>query len=180
MERTTISVEERLRYNEQIEAERKAWHECKRNESDEWREAYEFLEAQEKRFSDQMAEVFRSMNTVTNQLAQGSVPQPLRQEPEPTLPQPMRQEPDPFNSQFAFGLLAMMFLDTEAMELHHVLPLARFPELGQSIRNGIMLCHKCHKEVHCNQWRNIELMKAKAEELGIDLKERYDYGDTQD
>ena len=68
----------------------------------------------------------------------------------------------------------------EAMELHHVLPLARFPELGQSIRNGIMLCHKCHKEVHCNPWRNIEMMKAKAEELGIDLKERYDYEDTQD
>ena len=62
------------------------------------------------------------------------------------------------------------------MELHHVLPLARFPELGQSIRNGIMLCHKCHKEVHCNPWRNIELMKAKAEELGIDLTERYKTG----
>ena len=27
---------------------------------------------------------------------------------------------------------------------------------------------------------NIELMKAKAEELGIDLKERYDYEDTKD
>ena len=64
----------------------------------------------------------------------------------------------------------------EAMELHHVLPLARFPELGQSIRNGIMLCHKCHKEVHCNPWRNIEMMKAKAEELGIDLTERYKTG----
>lgn len=64
----------------------------------------------------------------------------------------------------------------EAMELHHVLPLSRFPELGQSIRNGIMLCHKCHKEVHCNPWRNIELMKAKAEELGIDLTERYKTG----
>ena len=34
-----------------------------------------------------------------------------------------------------------------------------------------------HKEVHCNPWKNIELMKAKAEELGIDLKERYDYGE---
>ena len=63
----------------------------------------------------------------------------------------------------------------EQLELHHILPLARFPELGQSIRNGIMLCHKCHKEVHCNPWKNIELMKAKAEELGIDLKERYDF-----
>ena len=49
-----------------------------------------------------------------------------------------------------------------------------------AMQYGIMLCHKCHKEVHCNPWRNIELMKAKAEELGIDLKERYDYGDTQD
>ena len=63
------------------------------------------------------------------------------------------------------------------LELHHILPLARFPELGQSIRNGIMLCHKCHKEIHCNPWRNIQLMKEKAEELGIDLSERFDYGE---
>ena len=59
------------------------------------------------------------------------------------------------------------------MELHHILPLARFPELGRSIRNSIMLCHKCHKEIHCNPWRNIQIMKEKAEELGIDLSERY-------
>ena len=63
--------------------------------------------------------------------------------------------------------------DYEAMELHHVLPLSRFPELGQSIRNGIMLCHRCHKEVHCNPWRNIQMMKEKAKEMGIDLSERY-------
>ena len=62
----------------------------------------------------------------------------------------------------------------EQLELHHVLPLSRFPELGQSIRNGIMLCHRCHKEVHCNPWRNIQMMKEKAKEMGIDLKERYD------
>lgn len=116
MERTTLSVEERLKHNEQIERERKVWHERKRKESDEWREAYEFLEAQEKHISDQMADVFRSMNTVTQQLAEGSVPQPLRQEPEPTIPQPLRQEPDIFNSPLAFGVLALMFLDTEAMQ----------------------------------------------------------------
>jgi 5-methylcytosine-specific restriction endonuclease McrA len=63
--------------------------------------------------------------------------------------------------------------DYEQLEMHHILPLSRFPELGQSIRNGILLCHACHKEVHCNPWRNIELMKAKAEELGIDLNEKY-------
>lgn len=110
-----LPLEYRLAQNEKIEAERKAWHQRKREESEEYREAYEFLEAQEKRISDQMAQAFQNMNTVTNQLAQGSVPQPLRQEPEPTLPQPLRQEPDPFNSSFAFGVLAMMFLDTEAM-----------------------------------------------------------------
>ena len=30
------------------------------------------------------------------------------------------------------------------------------------------------KEVHCNPWRNIQLMKEKAEELGIDLSERFE------
>ena len=67
--------------------------------------------------------------------------------------------------------------DIKEMELHHVLPWGRFPELRARKANMILLCHKCHKEVHCNPWRNIELMKAKAEELGIDLKERYDYDD---
>lgn len=59
------------------------------------------------------------------------------------------------------------------MELHHILPWARFPELKQSIRNSIMLCHHCHKEVHCNPWRNIQMMQQKAEELGYNLEERY-------
>lgn len=67
----------------------------------------------------------------------------------------------------------------EQLELHHILPLSRFPELGQSIRNGVMLCHCCHMEIHFNPWKNIELMKAKADELGIDLKERYDYGNEE-
>ena len=61
------------------------------------------------------------------------------------------------------------------MELHHILPWARFPELKQSIRNSIMLCHYCHKEVHINPFRNIQMMQEKAEELGLNLKERYEY-----
>ena len=61
------------------------------------------------------------------------------------------------------------------MELHHILPWARFPELKQSIRNSIMLCHYCHKEVHINPFRNIQMMQQKAQELGSDLKERYEY-----
>ena len=61
----------------------------------------------------------------------------------------------------------------EQMELHHILPLERFPELGKSQQNGIMLCRKCHKEVHCNPFLNIQMMQKKAEEFGIDLRKRY-------
>ena len=67
--------------------------------------------------------------------------------------------------------------DIKEMELHHVLPWGRFPELRARKANMILLCHKCHKEIHCNPWKNIEMMKAKAEELGINLKDRYCYDD---
>ena len=63
--------------------------------------------------------------------------------------------------------------DIKLMELHHVLPWARFPELRMKKANLALLCHKCHKEVHCNPWRNIEMMKAKAAELGVNLAEIY-------
>lgn len=61
----------------------------------------------------------------------------------------------------------------DKMELHHILPLARFPELGITKENGVMLCHTCHKEVHCNPFLNIQMMQKKAVEFGIDLRERY-------
>ena len=66
--------------------------------------------------------------------------------------------------------------DISFMEIHHVLPWARFPELRGTKRNMMLLCHYCHKEVHINPWLNIQLMQAKAEELGIDLTERYKTG----
>jgi len=111
-----LPLEYRLAQNEKIEAERKAWHQRKREESEEYREAYEFLEAQEKRISDQMAQAFHGMNIVTSQIAQGVFAHPVKQEPDPTISQPLRQEPDIFNRPVAFGLLALMFLDTEAMQ----------------------------------------------------------------
>ena len=61
------------------------------------------------------------------------------------------------------------------MELHHVLPWSRFPELRAKRKNQLLLCHDCHKEIHCNPYLNIRLMEEKAKEFGIDLKERYDY-----
>ena len=63
--------------------------------------------------------------------------------------------------------------DISFMEIHHVLPWARFPELRGTKRNMMLLCHSCHKEVHINPWLNIQLMRAKAQELNINLNERY-------
>lgn len=63
---------------------------------------------------------------------------------------------------------------SEQMELHHILPVARFPELWDDRRNCVALCHDCHKEIHCNPWANIRMMEAKAAELGLDLGEKYD------
>jgi len=40
--------------------------------------------------------------------------------------------------------------------------------------NMVLLCHRCHKEVHCNPWKNIQMMQKKAAELDVDLKERYE------
>ena len=65
--------------------------------------------------------------------------------------------------------------DISFMELHHVLPWSRFPELRAKKRNQLLLCHDCHKEIHCNPYLNIRLMEEKAKEFGIDLKERYKY-----
>ena len=59
------------------------------------------------------------------------------------------------------------------MQLHHYLPIARFEEFAQSIRNQVLLCNECHKEIHLNPYLNIRLIEEKAKELGVDLDERY-------
>lgn len=59
------------------------------------------------------------------------------------------------------------------IEIHHYLPVARYPELHCSIRNMVLLCHYCHKEVHINPWKQIKMMQEKAEEMGLELRERY-------
>ena len=64
-------------------------------------------------------------------------------------------------------------------ENHHVLPWGRYPEYRMKAKNMLFVCHKCHREIHNNPWLNIKLMKAKAAELGIDLKDKYDYGEEE-
>lgn len=45
-------LEFRLKHNEQVERERKEWHKRNREKSNEYREAYEFIEAREKEMGD--------------------------------------------------------------------------------------------------------------------------------
>ena len=59
-------------------------------------------------------------------------------------------------------------------ELHHILPINRFPQFAMDERNMQCLCHSCHKDIHCDPYKTIRQMEAKAKELGIDLKEYYD------
>lgn len=59
------------------------------------------------------------------------------------------------------------------LQLHHVLPLERYPELASRRENLMLLCPKCHDEVHKNPFLNSRLMTAAASKLGIDLTEKY-------
>ena len=63
--------------------------------------------------------------------------------------------------------------DFKWMEMHHVLPWARFNELRYKRENMLLLCHDCHKDIHCDPYLNIRLMESKAKELGINLNEKY-------
>lgn len=59
------------------------------------------------------------------------------------------------------------------MELHHVLPWGRFPQYRNDMRNVMLLCPACHKEIHCNPFKHIAQMQAKSDELGVCLKDFY-------
>ena len=60
------------------------------------------------------------------------------------------------------------------MVAHHVLPFARFVEWRNDIRNLVLLCPRCHKDLHTNPYKNIRYIQAKAAELGINLKDYRD------
>ena len=60
------------------------------------------------------------------------------------------------------------------MECHHILPWGRAKDLRLDKRNTMMVCHKCHKEIHCNPYKNIALQEKLADEIGLDLRAFYD------
>lgn len=64
-------------------------------------------------------------------------------------------------------------LTWEENELHHILPLHKFPQFAMDERNMQCLCHSCHKGIHCDPYKTIKQMEQKANELGINLKDYY-------
>lgn len=51
-------------------------------------------------------------------------------------------------------------------QMHHILPIGRFPEYAMDERNLMCLCHKCHKNIHNNPYTEVEQM----EKLGGGIK----------
>ena len=62
----------------------------------------------------------------------------------------------------------------DQLQLHHILPLHYFPEVGAAEGNLMLVCDPCHHHIHMNPLLMADLMRGKAQELGVsDLDERY-------
>lgn len=44
---------------------------------------------------------------------------------------------------------------SDHLEVHHVNPLAIYPDLGTDINNGMVLCQTCHRDYH-KEWQDSE------------------------
>ena len=66
------------------------------------------------------------------------------------------------------------YIDYKVCESHHVLPLGRFKEFADDINTMQCLCHDCHKDIHCDPYKQVKQMEQKAKELNINLKDYYD------
>jgi 5-methylcytosine-specific restriction endonuclease McrA len=64
-------------------------------------------------------------------------------------------------------------IDKEVMQMHHILPLERYPELFDRTENLLMVCPECHIEIHLNPFLNSRLMVEAACKMNIDLSKRY-------
>lgn len=63
-------------------------------------------------------------------------------------------------------------------QLHHILNWYRFPEYETDERNLLLLCRDCHSHIHKEPFLECRMIEDKCNELGINFKERYDYGNT--
>lgn len=59
-------------------------------------------------------------------------------------------------------------------QLHHILSWWRFPQFETDERNLMILCRDCHNNIHKEPFVQTKMIKEKADELGINLKEYYE------
>lgn len=61
-----------------------------------------------------------------------------------------------------------------SLQIHHVLPIERSPELGSVRKNLLLVCPDCHRELHQNPVLAQRTMQQAADTLGIDWRARYE------
>ena len=55
------------------------------------------------------------------------------------------------------------------MSIHHMLPLALFPDLKNTADNFLLVCNDCHKAIHDNPFIAKHYMEIGAKRLNIDI-----------
>lgn len=66
-------------------------------------------------------------------------------------------------------------MNIDKLQIHHILPLHYFPEVGCAEGNLLLVCEQCHHHIHSNPLLMTDMMRDKAQELGVtDLDERYE------
>lgn len=59
--------------------------------------------------------------------------------------------------------------ELQDMSIHHMLPLALFPELKNTADNFLLVCNECHKAIHNNAYLTCHYMEIGAKKLNIDI-----------
>lgn len=79
-----------------------------------------------------------------------------------------------YNKQGGICAMCGKHLEYKKCELHHVLPFNNFLKYASDESNMEVLCHKCHKSIHCNPFLQSRLISERCELLGINVKDYYD------
>ena len=61
----------------------------------------------------------------------------------------------------------------DEIQLHHVLPMAEFPQYATNPDNLEMVCDECHHAIHLNPYANLHHMEKKAQHFGFNLQEYF-------
>ena len=64
-------------------------------------------------------------------------------------------------------------LDKDNAQMHHVLPMAEFPQYATNPDNLEMVCDECHHALHLNPYANLRHMEQKAQHFGFNLQEYF-------